>query len=69
MAYRAERLPSRFPEGTKFVIEGRATGPGEVRVVTRYVELPDGTRYRLPRNPASRNTRTARRRAARPRRR
>lgn len=39
-------LPSRFPVGTKFVIEGRPGGKG--RVFRRYLEFPDGTRVRLP---------------------
>lgn len=46
MAYRLSRLPSRFPIGTKFVVEGR---DGEVR---RYLEFPDGTKVRLPPQPA-----------------
>lgn len=32
-----DRLPTQFPDGTKFVIEGRAG-----RILTRYVEFPDG---------------------------
>jgi hypothetical protein len=36
------RLPSRFPEGTKFVVEGRGG------VFARFIELPDGTQYSLP---------------------
>ncbi|HZP76965.1 MAG TPA: hypothetical protein VFB45_12540 [Pseudolabrys sp.] len=42
MRIQSSRLPSRFPVGTKFVIEGR----GEV--FSRYVELPDGTHFDLP---------------------
>jgi hypothetical protein len=30
-------LPNQFPDGTRFVIEGRAG-----RVVARYLEFPDG---------------------------
>ncbi len=41
-------LPSRFPVGTKFVIEGRPGGQG--RVYSRYLEFPDGTRVRLPKH-------------------
>ncbi len=41
-------LPSRFPVGTKFVIEGRPGGKG--RVFSRYLEFPDGTRVRLPKH-------------------
>ena len=42
------RLPSRFPVGTKFVIEGRRAAEGEVQVFKRYLEFPDGTHLRLP---------------------
>jgi len=41
-------LPSRFPVGTKFVIEGRPGGKGQV--YSRYLEFPDGTRVRLPKH-------------------
>ena len=41
-------LPSRFPVGTKFVIEGRPGGNG--RVFSRYLEFPDGTKVRLPKH-------------------
>ena len=37
----ASHLPTRFPVGTKYVLEGR--GP----FILRYVELPDGRRFRL----------------------
>jgi hypothetical protein len=48
MAYSSSRLPSRFPVGTKFVIEGRRGGEGQVQVLSRYLEFPDGTFFRLP---------------------
>jgi hypothetical protein len=51
MAYSASRLPSRFPVGTKFVIEGRPRGEGQVQVFSRYLEFPDGTFLRLPARP------------------
>jgi hypothetical protein len=35
-------LPSRFPVGTKFVIEGKG------RVYSRHIEFPDGTLLPLP---------------------
>jgi hypothetical protein len=38
---RASRLPTRFPTGTKYVLEGR--GP----FVRRYVEFPNGRRIKL----------------------
>ena len=39
MAYSASRLPSRFPVGTKFVIEGRRGGEGQVQVFSRYLGI------------------------------
>ena len=38
---RSTRLPSRFPMGTKYVLE--ACGP----VVLRYIEFPNGRRIKL----------------------
>jgi hypothetical protein len=38
---KSSRLPTRFPEGTKYVLEGRAG------VVRRFVEFPDGRRIVL----------------------
>jgi hypothetical protein len=38
-----DRLPSKFPNGTRFVIEGRAG-----RIVSRYLEFPDGRHVDLP---------------------
>lgn len=54
MASRIRGLPSRFPDGTKFVIEGRSRGEGQVQVYRRYLEFPDGTRIRLPLRPGKR---------------
>ncbi len=51
MASGSVRLPTRFPVGTKFVIEGRPGGKGQV--FGRYLEFPDGTRLRLPKRPTS----------------
>jgi len=48
MAYRSTRLPSRFPVGTKFVIESRHGGEGQTQVFSRYLEFPDGTMVTLP---------------------
>jgi hypothetical protein len=62
MAYSSNRLPSRFPVGTKFVIEGRRAGEGEVQVFKRYIEFPDGTHLRLPKQPDKRRSVLARRR-------
>ena len=56
MGSKLSRLPSRFPVGTKFVIEGRRAGEGEVQVFKRYIEFPDGTHVRLPARPDKRRT-------------
>ncbi len=48
MAYSATKLPSRFPVGTKFVIEGRVGGD-----LSRFIEFPDGTKLRLPKRPTA----------------
>ena len=48
MAYRSTRLPSRFPVGTKFVIESGHRGEGQEPVYSRYIEFPDGTSVTLP---------------------
>lgn len=48
----ASRLPSRFPVGTKFVIEARSQGKGRPPAYVRHLEFPDGTKVRLPEPPA-----------------
>jgi hypothetical protein len=63
MVYRSGQLPSRFPVGTKFVIEGRPAKEGEVQVIRRYVEFPDGSHLRLPARPAKTKVSPLRRRA------
>ncbi|MEJ2433847.1 MAG: hypothetical protein P8Y53_12070 [Pseudolabrys sp.] len=50
MAY-STKLPSRFPVGTKFVIEGRKGGKGQGQVYSRHLEFPDGTLLPLPARP------------------
>jgi predicted component of type VI protein secretion system len=60
------RLPSRFPVGTRFVIEGKPDKTGKLKVSSRYVILPNGTQFDLmakekrPR-PAPRRARAERR--------
>lgn len=51
MASSINRLPARFPVGTKFVIEARPCGRGQI--YTRHVEFPDGRLVRLPEQPAA----------------
>jgi hypothetical protein len=62
MAYRSNRLPSRFPVGTKFVIEGRRGREGQVQISSRYIEFPDGTFFPLPARPARAKAKAAPRR-------
>ena len=58
MSSSAARLPSRFPVGTRFVIEGRG---GHIHL--RYLEFPDGRQVVLPAEAHARGN--ARRRQAR----
>src|SRR6478672_1897166 len=67
MAYGSGRLPSRFPVGTKFVIEGKRGGEGQVQVFSRYLEFPDGTFFPLPVRPSKRKSAPSARRARRSR--
>jgi hypothetical protein len=41
-------LPTRFPVGAKYVVEGRGGDDGQLRVFSRYVLLPGGRRIKLP---------------------
>jgi hypothetical protein len=50
MSSQAVQLPSRFPVGTRYVIEGRAG-----RIMLRYLEFPDGRHVELPLDRAVRN--------------
>ena len=65
MAYSSNSLPSRFPVGTKFVIEGRRGGEGKMQVFSRFIEFPDGTMLPLPKRPGRKSDPAAGRRAAR----
>jgi hypothetical protein len=46
MALRS-RLPTRFPVGTRYIVEGEPGTGGELRIVSRYVVMPSGVRYDL----------------------
>ncbi len=61
MAYSASRLPSRFPVGTKFVIESHKGKEGQV--YSRFLEFPDGTFLPLPSRSSSRQSAHAQKRA------
>ena len=63
MGSQADRLPSRFPVGTRYVVEGRGGGEGRLHIHSRYLEFPDGRHVDLPVDLAER-TRGAPRRAA-----
>ena len=39
----ADPLPNRFPDGTRYVVEGR-----NGRIHLRYLEFPDGRHIELP---------------------
>lgn len=57
---KARRLPSHFPNGTRYVIEGRSG-----HILSRYIAFPDGRRVDLPADPVCPLPR-ARRRLRRP---
>jgi hypothetical protein len=66
MSSLVRRLPDRFPDGTRYVVEGRGG-----RIHLRYLEFPDGRQVELPTDLADRarpNRRPAGRRALRRRR-
>jgi hypothetical protein len=65
MTTQANRLPSSFPAGTKFVIESRPARSGEPAIFSRYVELPDGRFFSLPSRIARKSARKAQQRAGR----
>ncbi len=44
----AARIPKRVPVGTKYVIEGKPRGKGQVHVFSRYLVFPDGRCFDLP---------------------
>lgn len=56
MKSHASQMPSRFPVGTKLVIESHRTRDGQP-VYARHLEFPNGTFFplpsRSPRQPAS----------------
>jgi hypothetical protein len=71
MMRKRKALPSRFPVGTKLVIEARPAVDGEVQVFKRYIEFPDGRYLQLPartEKPRSAALRRARRAVVEPRR-
>jgi hypothetical protein len=49
---RADRLPKHFPIGTKYVVEGKSRGEGQLHIFSRYLVFPDGRCLDLPTDPA-----------------
>ena len=47
MAMQQPRLPARFPVGTRYIVEGEPAKGGKLRIVSRYVVMPNGRRYDL----------------------
>jgi hypothetical protein len=43
----AIELPSRFPVGTRYVIEGKPGKKGELHIVSRQLIMPDGQAIEL----------------------
>ena len=41
------RLPSRFPVGTRYIVEGAPEKGGALRIVSRTLVMPSGIRYDL----------------------
>jgi hypothetical protein len=68
MSSQVDRLPDRFPVGTRYVIEGRGGSDGRTRIHLRYLEFPDGRQVELPlggsERPRTRRRRLRGRRAA-----
>jgi len=44
----SSRLPRRFPVGAKYVVEGYGGEKGNLRLIARYIVLPDGRRINVP---------------------
>jgi hypothetical protein len=42
------RVPRRLPIGTTYVVEGYGGGQGNLRVIARYLLMPDGHRINVP---------------------
>jgi hypothetical protein len=54
MVSQLDRLPSRFPVGTRYVVEGRAGAHGQLSISLRYLQFPDGRQVTLPAEQAAR---------------
>jgi hypothetical protein len=48
MDHLSRRVPRRLPIGAKYVVEGYGGEQGNLRVIARYLLLPDGHRINVP---------------------
>jgi hypothetical protein len=48
MRSRSGQLPSRFPVGTRYVVEGSRRLRGGLHIRARYLEFPNGVHLDLP---------------------
>ena len=57
-------LPARLPAGTRYVIEGRPSKAGKMRIVSRQLILPNGKLFDLGAESFDRPARPSRRKRA-----
>jgi hypothetical protein len=55
---RKSRIPSRFPVGTRYIVEGKPGKGGKLEVLSRYLIMPNGRRYDLTKSAAQRRPAT-----------
>ena len=48
MHHLPNRVPRRLPIGARYVVEGYGGAEGNLRVIARYLLLPDGQRINVP---------------------
>jgi hypothetical protein len=53
---RKAQIPSRFPVGTRYVVEGKPGQGGKLEVLSRYLIMPNGRRYDLTKSVAPRRS-------------
>ncbi len=58
-------VPRRLPVGATYVVEGYGGGEGKLRVIARYLLLPDGNRINVPGDLSRRTVRASQAQAAR----
>jgi hypothetical protein len=57
---RKPRFPSRFPVGTHYILEGEPGDGGKLRIISRYLLMPNGVRYDLTERAEGARTRRSR---------